>query len=247
MLEQAGLVTAASIIRFFATVESVPGHGLVKSATLKTSQGACMDVFYKEYVYLQPTLRFVARASKARREFTNYQAFETMGIACAERIAWGEQRDRLGRLCHAFIITRAIPRALTLIEFIRQHCPQRNTAAATNLRNGLLHQLAGMVRRSHHESFFHNDLYWRNVLVTWALPVEPKLWWIDCPRGRFDSWSPLQYHRRVKDLACLGKIAITSCTHRERLDFIRHYLGISRLDAPAKRLIRSIQAHRFLK
>ncbi len=247
MLKQLELISSNSIIQFFSKVKSSPGHSLVKPATLKSAQGTQVDVFYKEYVYPEADLHFFARASKAQREFINYQVFEKMGIACAERIACGEQRDWLGRLRHAFIITRAIPDALTLIEFVMLYCPQADSMAAINLRGELIHQLAAMVRHSHDKNFFHNDLYWRNILVTWTPPAQPKLWWIDCPRGRFDRWSPLRHHRRVKDLACLEKTAMGCCTRKERLNFIKQYLGISRLDTEAKRLICDIRRSRRLK
>ncbi len=77
------------------------------------------------------------------------------------------------------------------------------------------------------------------ILVTLLLlqpPAEPKLWWIDCPRGQFDRWSPLRQRRRLKDLASLDKTAMKLCTRGERLQFLKHYLSKPKLDAAVKRL-----------
>jgi hypothetical protein len=98
-----------------------------------------------------------------------------------------------------------------------------------------------MVGRIHRENFFHNDLVWRNILITCPPRGTPELWWIDCPRGRFAS-----LHRRrllIKDLALLDKEGARRCSRAERLAFVKAYLGRS-LDAEVKRLAKAILSYK---
>ena len=104
------------------------------------------SVFFKLYEYAAPSWNFWVRRSKARCEFENYAAFETLGIPTARRIACGEIRDAFGRLRRAFILTEAIPRAWTLPQFVGEHCPNRATAESRPLRDGLCRQLATLTR-----------------------------------------------------------------------------------------------------
>jgi hypothetical protein len=201
-----------------------------------------LAVFFKEYHYPKPSWRFLGRASKARREFQNYAAFAKIGIQAAERVAYGERRDLIRRLHSAFIITRAIPDVITLTEFFKQH-GSRDVPGSTALRAQLLSQLAFMTKRIHAANFFHNDLYWRNVLVTWV-PPEARLWWIDCPRGGFKRRAFWPNRKQIKDLASLDKIAAQLCTPKERIEFVKRYLNIQRLTEIAKHLVRATLAYR---
>ena len=240
-----GLSSCAAIIKFFSEPEPpLTTTVFVKPKLVRLPGDSTRTFFYKQYEYENPSWRYFARSSKARCEFKNYETFRRLGIASPARVACGEQRDLLGRLQRAFVVTEAIPRAWTLPQFIEEHCPARASVEARRLRAALLQQLAEMTRRIHTANFFHHDLVWRNLLVTWDPPAEPKLWWIDCPRGGFVYWSQLKHHRLLKDLASLDKSAAKSCTRRERVQFIKSYLGVKRLDAAAKQLIRDTQAYR---
>ncbi len=239
-----GLTSFGAIVRRFHPVEpSGKTTVLVTPSQLGIGSGESLGVFCKLYHYQSPSWRFVGRASKARCEFRNYAVFEGLSVACAERIACGEERDWLGRLRRAFILTKAIANAGTLVEFVQAFCPDRAAPESRALRATLFSQLAAMTRRIHDAQFFHHDLVWRNVLVEHAPPVGPKLWWIDCPRGQFDRWSPLRHRRRLKDLASLDKTAMKLCTRGERLQFLKHYLCKSTLDDAVKRLARETVAY----
>jgi len=202
-----------------------------------------VPVFYKQYEYVPAAWGFVGRASKAQCEFKNYDVFGRLGIPCAERMACGESRDGLGRLRRAFIITRAVPEAMSLIDFVKQHCPH-TMGTSRKLRANLLRQLAILTGRMHAAEFFHNDLVWRNILVTWQPPDGLRLWLIDCPRGRFRRWTFRRRHHQLKDLALLDKSAARFCTRAERVAFVREYLGLKGLNHSAKRLIRDALDYR---
>ena len=244
VFQQLGLTSCESVVRHFLGRE-IPAEAVsVRAAALKLPDGSSVAVYYKQYEYASPAWKFIGRASKARCEFRNYETFVQLGISAAEPIACGEQRDGLGRLRRAFILTRAIPGAMTLTDFVQKRCADRGDATSREMRECLLRQLAGMTHRIHAAHFFHHDLVWRNILVTWTPPGDPKLWWIDCPRGRFDRWSPSRYRRRLKDLASLDKVAAQLCSARERIAFVKQYLGKSRLDPEAKQLVRDTLSYR---
>lgn len=219
----------------------------IRPQTMTPPGHAPVEVYYKQYNYRPASWGFLARRSKARREFDNYATMEHLGIRCAERVACGELRDSVGRLQRAFIVTRAIPGALNLIDFVTKHDGSKKDATTPELRRHLRRQLAALTRASHDGGFFHNDLYWRNVLVTAqpaAPPAEAKVWWIDSPRGQTDRWSPWRRRRRVKDLAALDKAASTHCRRSERAAFVAEYLGKPRLDDEAREWIRETLAYR---
>jgi hypothetical protein len=245
LFQNLGLRSVEAISRFFLGAASSPKSKVViQRATVPASGDlAPLDVFFKQYQYRQPAWSFIGRRSKARREFENYAVFSRLQLSTAEAVAVGEERDIFGRLRRAFIVTRAIPEAQTLIEFINGPARDRSRADVRNLRRQLIEQLAEMTRRIHDAGFFHRDLFWRNVLVTTGPGKDARLWWIDCPRGGFARWWT---HRRgpIKDLACLDKSAGRWCTRGERVLFVKKYLGLARLDPAAKQRIRNILHYR---
>jgi hypothetical protein len=241
--DELGLSSCGAVLRHFPNPQTATTV-CVEHKLFAVPGRSTVPVFYKLYNYRTPSWKFVGRKSKARCEYENYAALHNLGIATAEALAWGERRDWLGRLRAAFIITQEIPRAWTLPQFVAEHCPGRTGAADKALRNSLWTQLATMTRQCHDAGFFYYDLYWRNILVTWQPPAEPKLWFIDCPRGGFDRWSPLRRHRRIKDLAALDKSAANLCSRCERLDFVKRYLGKTEADTEVKQLVRTVLAYR---
>ncbi len=229
------LDSCATILAFFAPSEppQIKAVIVVPRTVQLPGGGETRSVFYKLYEYAAPSCRFWGRRSKARCEFENYAAFETLGIPTARRVACGEMRDGIGRLCRAFIITEAIPRAWTLPQFVDEFCPNRATAEGRILRDGICRQMAALTRRIHDGGFSHHDLYWRNILVTWTPPEPLKLWWIDCPRGGFSR----QRRRHIKDLASLDKMAAKHCTRSERLTFLKTYAGTDDVKSLAREVL----------
>jgi hypothetical protein len=219
-----GFRTHADVVAYFGGKASASrADAVVQARDIKTTSGEIVQVFYKQYCYPRATWRFWGRHSKAWREFSSYGVFEQLKINCAERIACGEERDALGRLRHAFILTRAVPGSTTLLEYCRN--PDAATGASPASRRHIGHELASMIRRLHQARYFHNDLFWRNVLVTSAPGNEPKLWWIDCPRGRSVWWPAARHRLQIKDLAALDIEAALWCNRAERLRFLLEYLS----------------------
>lgn len=231
-----GLNSTAAIARYFFGEAPRDQRGVQIIKRTLPAGGESIPVFCKQYLFPTATWKFIGRASKARCEFANYEVFSNLEIPCAEPVVCGEERDWMGRLRRAYIVTREVPEAQTLVEFFRSGPVDRKVRAE------LVRQIAEMTRRIHHAGFFHHDLVWRNILVT--RDPTPKLWWIDCPRGQFDHWSPWRNRRRLKDLASLDKLASQECTERERVRFITIYLGQERLGSSGKKLVRDALAYR---
>jgi hypothetical protein len=235
-----GLTTPRAVMAHFggeAVVRS--SEVIVQPVSLVLPGDEVLSVFLKQYCFPSPSGRFWLRASKARREFENYAVFERLHIPCARRIACGERRDKFGRLCHAFILTRAVPNTATLLDFFRE-----GRSLPPAVRATLRRQLADMTRQIHEAGFFHNDLYWRNVLVESPPDRVPQLCWIDCPRGSLALWAHTRRRRRIKDLAALDLSAVDQSSRAERVRFVRDYLRQAKLDEAAKKLIRDVVAYR---
>jgi tRNA A-37 threonylcarbamoyl transferase component Bud32 len=239
---ESNLDSTGAVLRHFCAETAGRKRTAVTSSTIRFADGSSEQVFLKQYVFPSPAWSFVGRRSKARREFENYGVFRSLNIPCPLAIACGELRDGLGRLRRAFILTRAVPDARNLIEFVQARCPNRGNAAARQLRRGIIARLAPMVARIHVEGFFHNDLVWRNVLVVAGTGGTPELWWIDCPRGRFARLG--RGRLRVKDLALLDRAAAELCSRGERLAFVKAYLGKTGLDPQTKEFARSVLAYK---
>ena len=97
--------------------------------------------------------------------------------------------------------------------------------------------LAALFVSRNDAGFVHNDLKWRNLLVTNG--DAPVVHLIDCPSGGF-WWGPFLRYRIVKDLACLDKVAKYHLTRTQRLRFYLDYAGRDRLTGGDKRRVRRI-------
>jgi hypothetical protein len=209
----------------------------VQPATLNAG-GETIDAFFKLYHHREGGWRFWLRKSKAKTEFDNYLVFQRLGVAAAEPIACGEERDAMRRLHRDFIITRAVPKALGLDEWFRRQPPREQ-------RQKLLLQLAGMLRRLHSANFFYYDLVWRNILVSETRGKEPKLFLIDCPRGGVARVG--RAHKVLRDLASLDKTASQLCSRTERLRFLRSYLATSQCDKAVRSLAAACLQYRRIR
>lgn len=228
----------AAVTAFFDAGQSagVRDAVTVKPRLLRADATVTLAVYYKEYRYARPACSFIGRASKARCEYDNYARLAQLGIPVPARVAYGEDRDIIGRLRCAFIITEAVPNAQSLTQFVDE--------AGSACRRRIARQLAALTRRIHQAGFFHHDLVWRNILVTCVPSEEPQLWWIDCPRGGFVHWPPARRRRQLKDLASLDKSAARYCSRGERLRFLQDYLERPVIDGTVRRLARAVLAYR---
>jgi hypothetical protein len=170
---------------------------------------------------------------RVKAEWRNLLAFREWGIPTARLMAYGIER-RFGGFRRGALITEEIAGASDLASLAEQ-----KDARLLDKRwvSEVSRQVARIARRMHGVGFVHNDLKWRNLLVSDG--DAPVVHLIDCPFGGF--WrGPFLNYRIVKDLACLDKIAKYHLTRARRLRFYLDYAGRARLNADDKRRVRHV-------
>ena len=170
---------------------------------------------------------------RVRKEWQNLLLFRHWGIPTARLAAYGIER-RAGGFRRGALVTEEIPDTTDLAQLAQRRDPRlrdRRWVAEVSA------QVARIARRMHEAGFVHNDLKWRNVLVTNG--DAPVVYLIDCPSGGF-WWGPFLQYRIVKDLACLDKVGKYHLTRGQRLRFYLDYAGRDRLNAGDKRRVRRI-------
>lgn len=172
---------------------------------------------------------------RVEKEWNNLMAFAGWGIPTARLVAYGQER-RWGRFVRGSLVTEELPATMDLAQLARAADPRLKDGAWVAAVSA---QLARATRTLHAAGFVHNDLKWRNLLVDRSDP--PRLFFIDCPTGGF-WWGPFLRYRRVKDLACLDKLAKYHLSRTQRLRFYLDYVQGRRLSAADKKVVRQVLA-----
>jgi heptose I phosphotransferase len=108
-------------------------------------------------------------------------------------------------------------------------------------RRALILQLADLVRRLHGAGLFHRDLYLAHIFIGPDVDGPPQLFLIDLQRVVAPRWR--RWRWMIKDLAALNfSSAQAGVPGAERLRWLRHYLGVRRLRAEDRRLVRAVAA-----
>lgn len=173
--------------------------------------------------------RFVGR-SRIRAEWENLLQLQHWGIATPPLVGYGERRTARG--FRGALITAELPDTLDLATLAARDDARLRDRAWLDRVGG---QLAAATRTLHRNSFAHNDLKWRNLLVD----NDGHLSFIDCPAGQRWRGALLRY-RVIKDLACLDKVARQQLSRSRRLRFYLDYLGVPRLRRQDKAQLRKL-------
>lgn len=201
-------------------------------------------LFLKTYRYRPPAW---CTRDKPTREASNYAVLRDRCRAnVPDVIAFGSRR-RFGRLCDAFILTRAVPRAVALDQLAESLWPEPRAAVDDPLRRHLLADTSAMVARMHAAGFCHIDLQWRNLLVSDDDTDAPNVYVIDSSRGSLRRWAVRHEHGRLRDLSSLYKDARRRMTPREQLRWLRTYFGVMRFESQHRALIQTIRYDRTIK
>ncbi len=219
-LQQAGLDADAD------WAELSPGTRVSESKVtncFRVETGNGGSIYFKRYVYTRyKKWRYLLRPGKAATEVFGYRQLAELGIPTLEVLAFSEQR-RWGRLVSACIVTRGIENSRDLEEYAQGEWagldPARRSQVAAAIRDRLLQQ----IHTAHRHGFFHQDLYWRNLLVVDGDDGELEIHWIDCPRARFQRLR--RRHAQLVDLSTLGRVAGRYLSPRFRLDALRRFLA----------------------
>lgn len=172
--------------------------------------------------------------SRVRIEAQNQLLFKQLNIPAAEVVAYGEEHI-FSRTLRGALITLAVEDTADLASTAK--APPRLIQNRRWARQ-VIRQIARITRTLHDYRFCHNDLKWRNILVT-QNEKKPQVYLIDCPVGQ--RWPAFLLPRRIiKDLACLDKVARYQLSRTQRLFFFKEYTQRKRLSAADKTMIRKI-------
>lgn len=178
-----------------------------------------------------------------RVEAENVRRLTAEGIDVMRLVAYG-QKLRGDGLVESFVITEDLAGYLPLQEFLRVRFPPRSAAVPATRDpdlERLILEVAEVARRFHEAGYNHRDLYCCHFYIREPVRGQFEIRLIDLQRVQHRT----RFRRRwlVKDLAQLAWSAPPDrigCTHR--LLFMRHYLGVRKLRARDKRLIRQVMA-----
>jgi len=189
--------------------------------------------YIKRYWSAGKNLRKFIGTPRVQGEWQNLKFFQSLEIPIPNIIAYGQEK-KWGLFQQGILITEHIPNTIDL-NTLAQTNP--NQLKQTTWLKKIITQLADYTNRIHNKQFIHNDLKWRNILVT--LDNNPQIYFIDCPIGQ-KRYGPLLKRGKIKDLACLDKMAKKCLSKTQRMQFYKKYKQINHLSTTDKKTIRKI-------
>jgi tRNA A-37 threonylcarbamoyl transferase component Bud32 len=188
--------------------------------------------FIKHYRAGAWSWRNLLATSKVRHEWNNLHYFRRLGIQTPVPVAIGELR-RYGVFSRGVLVTEEVVGAIDLAKLASSQPAYLHDRV---WYAELCRQLALPLKTLHDTGFAHNDLNWRNVLLT----LEPlSVYFFDCPSGRRWFW-PFRKFRLTKDLTHLDKMGRRYLSRTQRLRFYLTYAGHARLDPRDKRWLKQV-------
>lgn len=182
------------------------------------------------------------KASRARNEFHTLTLMRDLGIQAVRPVAYGERRTA-HFLQSCFLITEAVPDAISLSSFIRRYSDFPESSRVRRARREILLSLARQVRHMHEAGFVHRDLFWRNVLIR-SLPDERfEFYFLDASVGKRIRMTTRRQESIVRDVAAMGVLAPDFCSKSDQLRFILEYLNRDELDPVNRAWLRRVQTH----
>ncbi len=172
--------------------------------------------------------------SRIRQEARNQLWFKRIGLPAAEVVAFGEEHI-LSRTIRGALITESLDNTDDLA------WTARNRPDLFGNRQWVLQvidQVAKITRTLHQHNFCHNDLKWRNILVSQDAD-RPQTYLIDCPLGQ--RWfGPFLGYRIIKDIACLDKVGKQVLSRTQRLRFFKKYRQCVKLTAEDRKFVQKV-------
>jgi RIO-like serine/threonine protein kinase len=186
------------------------------------------EAFYvKTYTAGGKKLRRWLGRSRAQAEWENLQFFEELAIPSPILVAYGLETSR-GLFQRAALITAELKDTRDLNSLYLENHP---LLTKREWVDEISRQVAQYTRRLHDYRFVHNDLKWRNILVT--LSGLPQVYFFDCPAGQ-KRHGPFSKRWFVKDIACLDKVGKKCLSRTQRLRFFMDYYQLQRLGRKEK-------------
>lgn len=199
----------------------------------------CIDSqrYYIKQYHTTKGIRSWFGLSRIRQEARNQLWFSHIGLPAAQVVAFGEEHI-LCRTIRGALITEAIEETEDMA-WTAKNRPAlfKNRSWVTQVST----QIADITRTLHQNNFCHNDLKWRNLLVSQD-EERPRIYLIDCPLGqRF--WGPFLKRRIIKDLACLDKVGKRALSRTHRLRFYKEYRQCDTLSHEDREILKKVLAY----
>lgn len=187
--------------------------------------------FYVKRYHTTKGIRSWLGMSRIRQEARNQLWFNRMGVPSARVVAFGEEHI-LSRTIRGFLITEYVKNTEDLAWTVKNRPLLFNNQKWVTQ---VINQIAEITRTIHQHNFCHNDLYWRNILVSQDIDL-PQVYLIDCPLGqRF--FGPFLRYRIIKDLACLDKVGKQILSRTRRLRFYKEYRQCHKLSKEDRKIV----------
>jgi heptose I phosphotransferase len=178
-----------------------------------------------------------------RVEARNVASLARGGIAAMRLIAYGEKLHDDG-LLESFVLTEELVGYTQLDHFLRQRFAPRSTTRATRrdpCLEELLRSVARVASQFHRLGYNHRDLYCCHFFIRETSHGNFQVNLIDLQR--VEHRHRLRRRWLVKDLAQLAySVPRDRVTCTQKLAFMKHYLGVRKLDRSHKRFIRQVLA-----
>ena len=172
-------------------------------------------------------------------EFRNITLLEKSGFPVMDVVACGEKKNS-GLFGESFIMTEQIPGAEPLDDYCKNKLAPLLTGEKLLRKRAIIKELGELIRRFHAFGFNHRDLYLCHVFIRHNND-QPVLYIIDLQRmqkrkARRRRWL-------VKDIAQLNYSSrFAGITDRDRMRFLRSYLGGNKISDAKKSFIRKVIA-----
>lgn len=244
-LKRAGLDSVQAVLRCVG--DRLAAWSRTTDTILVKLPGRDGCIYLKRYHYPGWKRRFrgmlrgtFLKASRARSEFRALSAMRRLGIQAVRPIAFGERRTlHFVRSC--FLITEAVPDAMSLVTFIKTFADHVMTSQSRKAKVEILTSLARQIRHMHEMGFVHRDLFWRNVLIR-PLPDDRfEFYFLDASVGRRIRIVQRRQESIVHDIAAMGVLAPEFCSKSDQLRFLLEYLDTERLSPEDRRWLRCVQ------
>jgi len=194
-------------------------------------------VYVKRYVYTaKKKVRYWLLPSKPLIEIYGFQQLRKLGIPTLDVLAYGERRY-LGSLRSAYIVTRGVPKSVSVEAFARETWSKMPKDERQSVFLALRQTLLTQLKTAHRAHFFHHDLKWRNILVHETDTGAYELTWIDCPRAHYARLT--HRHAVLVDFAGLARSGVEFLSVYSMFRFVRDYVGEEVKTHRAKRLVRA--------
>ncbi|MDP6962622.1 MAG: lipopolysaccharide kinase InaA family protein [Planctomycetota bacterium] len=182
--------------------------------------------------------------SPGHREWDSANMLRRSGFDVPQPVAFGESINFFSCPLRSFIITRGIE-GPSLEEYLADGYPIMEGLSPHEVKNSILEDIAGMVKRFHSAGYYHKDLYCCHLIVAedehekesrWGQPHIIDLERVVRERNPAERWI-------VKDLAALHFSAPAVVSMRDKWRFLKYYFP-SWSYANRRRFAQKIEAKR---